>query len=263
MNRPKDRIQFRYQSIGGIGMFLLIGTLLVGCAVPPQPSVDVYMEPIAGRFNAHINPETGAATVEKKGVAVTIKPFDEVELFALTEDPRVNPYLLVQKNGAVEPIYTVFDITVHNRENRRVLVDDAAILIDENGGQYANLSNDYFDALYDNVDLSQHDTWEAGYPYMPVRAGLPSTYGYYPDYGYYRSYIDAEALELGRIVIEDHIFEGAKLFSGAKRGGFLIFDRLESAATDIRIVVPQVRIVHPDGKEDKLEFKIDFRQVLP
>ena len=65
------------------------------------------------------------------------------------------------------------------------------------------------------------------------------------------------------MVIEDHIFEGAKLFSGAKRGGFLIFDRLESAATDIRIVVPQVRIVHPDGKADKLEFKIDFRQVLP
>ena len=257
MSRTKDRIQFPYQSISGIGMFLLIGTLLAGCAVPPQPSVDVYMEPIAGRFNAQINPETGAATVEKKGIAVTIKPFDEVELFALTENPRVNPYLFVQKNGAVEPLYTVFDITVHNRENRRVLVDDRAILIDGNGGQYANLSNAYFDALYDNVDLSQQNTWEAGYPYMPT------AYGYYPYYGHYQSYIDAEALELGRIVIEDHIFEGAKLFSGAKRGGFLIFDRLESAATDIRIVVPHVRIVHPDGKEDKLEFKIDFRQVLP
>ena len=68
MNRPKNRIQFRYQRIGGIGLFLLIGTLLAGCAVPPQPSVDVYMEPIAGRFNARINPETGAATVEKKGI---------------------------------------------------------------------------------------------------------------------------------------------------------------------------------------------------
>ncbi|MCE2414236.1 hypothetical protein J4G07_09545 [Candidatus Poribacteria bacterium] len=257
MSHTKDRIHFRYQIIGKIGMLLLIGVLSAGCAVPPQPSVDVYMEPIVGRFNAQINPETGAATVEKKGIAVTIKPFDEVELFALIEDPRVNPYLLVGKNGAVEPIYTVFDITVHNRENRRVLVDDTAILIDGNGGQYANLSNDYFDALYDNVNLSQRNSWEAGYPYMPT------AYGYYPYYGHYQSYIDAEALELGRIVIEDHIFEGAKLFSGAKRSGFLIFDRLESAATDIRIVVPQVRIVHPNGKEDKLEFKIDFRQVLP
>ncbi len=257
MSHTKDRIHFRYQIIGKIGMLLLIGVLSAGCAVPPQPSVDVYMEPIVGRFDAQIDPETGAATVEKKGIAVTIKPFDEVELFALTEDPGVNPYLLVEKSGAVEPIYTVFDIIVHNRDNRRVLVGDTAILIDRNGGQYANLSNDYFDALYDNVDLSEGNTWEGGYPYMPT------SYGYYPYHGYYQSYIDAEALELGRIVIEDHIFEGAKLFSGAKRSGFLIFDRLESAATDIRIVVPQVRIVHPDGKEDKLEFKIDFRQVLP
>ncbi len=257
MSRTKDRIHFRYQIMGKIGMFLLIGVLSAGCAVPPQPSVDVYMEPIEGRFNAQIDPASGAATVEKKGIAVTIKPFDEVELFALTEDPRVNPYLLVQKSGAVEPIYTVFDITVHNRDNRRVLVDDTAILVDGNGVQYANLSNDYFDSLYDNVDLSQSNTWEGGYPYVPT------AYGYYPYYGHYQSYIDAEALELGRIVMEDHIFEGAKLFSGAKRSGFLIFDRLESAATDIRIIVPQVRIVHPNGKEDKLEFKIDFRQVLP
>lgn len=257
MSRPKDHIHFGYQSIRRIGMLLLIGTLLTGCTVPPQPSVDVYMEPIAGRFNVQIDSETGAATVEKKGIAVTIKPFDEIELFALTEDPRVNPYLLVEKSGAVEPIYTVFDVTIHNRDHRRVLVDDTAILIDGNGGQYANLSNAYFDSLYDDVDLSQRNSWEAGYPY------IPTAYGYYPYYGHYQSYIDAEALELGRIVIEDHIFEGAKLFSGAKRSGFLIFDRLESAATDIQIVIPRVRIVHPNGKEDKLEFKIDFRQVLP
>ena len=257
MSHTKHRIHFRYQIIGKIGMLLLIGVLSAGCAVPPQPSVDVYMEPIVGRFNAQIDPETGAATVEKKGIAVTIKPFDEVELFALTEDPRVNPYLFVEKSGAVEPIYTVFDITVHNRDNRRVLVGDTAILIDGNGGQYANLSNDYFDVLYDNVDLSERNTWEGGSPYMPT------SYGYYPYHGYYQSYVDAEALEAERIVIEDHVFEGAKLFSGAKRSGFLIFDRLESAATDIRIVVPQVRIVHPNGTEDRLEFKIDFRQVLP
>ncbi len=256
MSRTKDRIHFRYQIIGRIGMLLLIGVLLAGCAVVPQPSVDVYMEPISGRFNAQINPETGAATVEKNGIAVTIKPFDEVELFALTEDPRVNPYLLVEKSGAVEPIYTVFDITIHNRDNRRVLVDDTAILVDGNGVQYANLSNAYFDSLYDDVNLSQRNSSEGAYPY------IPTAHGYYPYYGHYQSYIDAEALELGRIAIEDHIFEGAKLFSGAKRSGFLIFDRLESAATDIRIVIPQVRIIHPNGKEDKLEFKLDFRQVL-
>jgi hypothetical protein len=248
MTYMKNRIFFRYQIMSSIGLLLLTGALLAGCAVTPQPSIDVYMEPIAGRFNAQINAETGAATVAKNGVAVTLKPLDEVELFTLTEDPKMNPYLIVERNGTVEPIYTVFEIIVHNRDNRRVVVDDTAVLIDANGAQYANLPNDYFDSLYDNVNLSHSD---------PSRAAYPSYYGYY------QSYVDAEALEWGRVVIEDSIFESGKLFSGAQRSGFLIFDRIESHATDLRIVVPGVWIIRSNGKEDKLEFKIDFRQVLP
>ena len=251
----KNRIFFRYQIIGSIGLLLLTGALLAGCAATPQPSIDVYIEPIAGRFNAQISAETGAATVAKNGVAVTIKSLDEVELFTLTEDPKMNPYLIVERNGTVEPIYTVFEIIVHNRDNRRVLVDDTAVLIDANGAQYANFPNDYFDSLYDNVNISHSQPWGAADPYAAT------AYPYY--YGYYQSYVDAEALEWGRIVIEDSIFESGKLFSGAKRSGLLIFDRLESHATDLRIVVPGVRIVRSDGKEDKLNFKIDFRQVLP
>ncbi len=255
MTRRKNRINFRYQLMCSIGLLLLTGALLAGCAAAPQPSIDVYMEPITGRFNAEINAETGAATVVKNGVAVTIKPLDEVELFTLTEDPKTNPYLIVKGNGAVEPIYTVFEIIVHNREHRRVLVEDTAILMDANGAQYANLPNDYFDSLYDDVNLSPGDPWNTAYPYAATA---------YPSYyGYYQSYVDAEALEWGRIVIADTVFESGKLFSGAKRSGFLIFDRLESHATDLRIIVPDVRIVRSDGKEDKLEFKIDFRQILP
>ena len=248
----KYYINFRYQVLCSMSLLLLTGVLLGGCAVAPQPSIDVYMEPIAGRFNARINPETGAALVVKAGVAVSIRPVDEIELFALTEDPKFNPYLIVETNGAVEPIYTVFEIIVHNREHRRVVFGDTAVLMEANGPQYANLPNDYFDSLYDNVSVVQGDPGVAAYhPYAP-------TY-----YGYYQSYVDAEALEWGRIVIEDSIFERGKLFSGAKRSGFLIFDRLDPEATDIRIVVPEIRVVHPNGKEDKLEFKIDFRQVLP
>ncbi len=256
MTYMKNRIFFRYQMMGSIGLLFLTGALLAGCAATPQPSIDVYMEPIAGRFNAQISAETGAATVAKNGVAVTIKPLDEVELFTLTEDPKTNPYLIVERNGTVEPIYTVFEITVHNREHRRVLVGDTAVLMDANGAQYANLPNDYFDSLYDNVNILQGDPGRAAYhPYAATA---------YPSYyGYYQSYVDAEALEWERIVIEDSIFESGKLFSGAKRSGFLIFDRLESHATDLRIIVPGVRIIRANGKEDKLEFKLDFRQVLP
>lgn len=255
MNYRKQYINFRYQVLWNIGLLLLTGVLLGGCAVAPQPSIDAYIEPIAERFNAQINPETGAATVVKEGVAVSIKPIDEVELFGLTEDPRMNPYLIVEKNGAVEPIYTVFEMIAHNRDNNRVVVEDMAVLIDANGAQYANLSNAYFDSLYDNVNVARSDPWHAGSPYGS--AAYPS------HYGYYQSYVDTEALEWGRVVIEDSIFESGKLFSGAKRSGFLIFDRLDREATELRIVVPEIRIIHPNGKEDTLKFKIDFRQVLP
>ena len=251
----KHHINFRYQVLCSIGLLLLTGVLLGGCAVAPQPSIDAYIEPIAERFNAQINPETGAAVVVKEGVAVSIKPIDEVELFGLTEDPRMNPYLIVERNGAVEPIYTVFEMIVHNRDNNRVVVEDMAMLIDANGAQYANLPSDYFDSLYNNVNVAQSDPWHAASPYNSA--------AYHSHYGYYQSYVDAEALEWGRFVIADSIFESGKLFSGAKRSGFIIFDRLDRDATEIRVVVPEVRIVQPNGKEDKLKFKIDFRQVLP
>ena len=252
MTSMKNRSFFRYQMMGSIGLLLLTGALLAGCAATPQPSIDVYVEPIAGRFNAQIHAETGAATVVQKGVAVSIRPVDEMELFALTEDPKLNPYLIVERNGAVEPIYTVFEIIVHNREHRRVVFGDTAVLMEADGPQYANLPNDYFASLYNNVSVVQGDPGVAAYhPYAPAY------------YGYYQSYVDAEALEWGRIVIEDSIFERGKLFSGAKRSGFLIFDRLESHVTDLRIVVPRVQIIHSNGTADNLEFKIDFRQVLP
>ena len=160
----KHHINFRYQVLCSIGLLFVIGVLLGGCAVAPQPSIDAYIEPIAERFNAQINPETGAAMVVKDGVAVSIKPIDEVELFGLTEDPRMNPYLIVERNGAVEPIYTVFEMLVHNRDNNRVVVEEMAILMDANGAQYANLSNDYFDSLYDNVNVAHRDPWHAAYP---------------------------------------------------------------------------------------------------
>ncbi len=257
MNDSRSRLgdrgrQSGYRQIGAVGVCLFVVTFWIGCAVAPQPEVEVYLEPIAGHFDAHIDPETGAATVEKSGIAVTIKPFDEVALFALTEDPRINPYLSLEERGAVEPIYTVFDITVHNREHRRVLFEDRAILIDSDGTQYANLSLDYFDTLYADVGRTQ-----------PPPTYMPTPYSHYPYHGYYRSYIDHQALELGHTVIEETLLESGKLFSGAKRSGFLIFDRLESVGTDLRVVIPHVRIVHPNGKVDPLEFKLDFRQVLP
>ncbi|RKU12110.1 hypothetical protein C6501_11400 [Candidatus Poribacteria bacterium] len=237
------------------GILFLVGVFLVGCAVAPQPSVEVHIEPIEGRADTKIHPETGAVTVLQKGVAVTIEPLDEVEIFELTDDPRINPYLIVGNHGNVESIYTVFEMTVHNLDTPRVLVEESAVLLDKNGAQYANLPYDYFEDLYDNVTRSEQNAEPARtYPHYhsPYRS-------YYP---HYRTYVDIAALEEGQAIVAESLFESGKLFKGAKRRGLLIFERLNPDNTEMRIIVPEISVVHSEDKQEKLKFKFDFRQVV-
>ena len=233
-----------------LGILVVIGGLMCGCAVAPQPSVDVYIQPIEAGPNTKIDPETEAVTVLQKGVAVTVEALDEVEIFELTDDPHINPYLIVGKRGNVEPIYTIFELTVHNLESSRVLVAESATLIDKNGAQYANLPYDYFKDLYENVNRSDDNTQARTYPHFR------------PHYPYYRTYLDIAALENGHAVVAESLFESGKLFKGAKRRGLIIFDRLNLSPTDMRIVVPDIRIVHAEDKEEILKFNFDFRQIV-
>ena len=237
------------------GTLILVGALLAGCAIKPQPSVDVYIEPVEGHVNSNVDTETGAVTIQQKGVAVTIQPLHEVEIFALTDNPHINPYLFVGNSGNVEPIYTIFEMTVHNLETPRVLVEESAMLMDKSGAQYANLSYDYFEDLYDNVTQSGPETASTRtypYHYPPYRSHYP----------YYQTYLDIAALEEGQAVVAESLFESGKLFRGAKRRGLIIFDRLNLDTTDMRIIVPEILVEGADGKLEKLAFKFDFRQVV-
>ncbi len=234
-----------------ISILIFASSLLFGCAIAPQPTVDVFIEAIEGQTNSKIDPVTGAITIVQKGVAVTIEPLDEVEIYALTDNPHINPYVYVGKGGDVEPIYTIFDVTVLNIDTPRVLVDESATLIDKNGAQYANLPYAFFKDLYENIDKSGTDVHD------PSR--YPHHYSHYPRY---HSYLDIASLEEGHAIVAESLFENAKLFKGAKKRGFLIFDRLHHDTTDMRIIVSDVRIVDQDGKVEKLKFKFDFRQVV-
>ena len=233
------------------GILIFFFGLLVGCAMTPQPTIDVFIEPVESSTNTSMNPETGAVTIVQQGVAVTLRPLDEVELFSLTENPRINPYIIVENNGNVTPIYTVFELVVHNLETSRVLVDESALLIDHGGAQYANLPYDYFKDLYQNVDNNEQNAIPSSHhPY--VRR-------YYP---YYQTYLDLEALKDGHAIVAESLFESGKLFHGAKRSGYIVFDRLGLDTTDMRIIIPEVRIVVSENKQEKLKFKFDFRQVV-
>ncbi len=239
-----------------VSSFFFVNVMFIGCAVAPQPSVEISLEPVMGRLSTKIDSEIGAMTVEQKGVAVTLEPLNEVELFELTEDPALNPYLIVGRGGAVEPLYTVFEITVHNRDNSRVIADEGAVLIDVNGAQYAALPYAYFESLYDEVDVSDGTVFAA-----PAYARSYSPYYRHRYFPHYQNYVDYAALEGGRTVMEESIFTGGKLFRGAKRRGLLIFDRLTHEATDVQVIVTGLQIIGEDRQQDKLEFKFDFKQI--
>ena len=242
----------RFYTINLSFVMLLLGiVMLVGCAIAPKPEIDVFIQPVEGQTDTKIDPQTGAVTIQKNGVAVTLEPLDEIEMYSLTDDPQINPYLVIENNGNVEPIYTVFFMTVHNLTTPRVVVEEFAQLIDRNGAQYANLPFDYFEDLYGSVTKADHNTLQS--------RTIPHYHPYYP---YYRSYMDIASLEAGQEFAAESLFESGKLFKGAKRSGLIAFERLNRDSTELRIVVPGITIVHSEEKQEKINFNFDFKQVI-
>ena len=263
----------------GIFAFLTTISILTGCA--PKPQVEIYMEPVTGREGSQIDPQTGSISVDQYGVQVTLEPLDEVELFELTEDPRINPYLGIDRWGNVEPLYTVFGIHIENRSNSRVIVDSTAILVDLNGEQYATLPYDYFKELYENLSPRTVAFYEPRYRYRypyprsfyrdPYRYNYRSPYNYrlgyrhrypYTPYRVYDYYSDPAGAHHEQMIARETVFDGGPLFSGAKRDGLLVFDRLGIEATDVKVILPEVQIIYKKKKRSRSDFVFDFRQVV-
>ena len=264
------------ESWKSIPLFLLI-SFLAACAA--RPRVDIYIEPVVGKEGTLVDERTGALTTEQHGVEITVGPLDEVELFELTKRPEINPYIGMSRWGNVEPLYTVFEITVRNSDNKRVEVGETAILIDEHGEQYGSLPYDFFKDLYQDErprTAVYHDTdyWH-DYPYP--RSYYRSRYRYYfrrpfyprryypfhtSPYHVYHVQPDTRVLNNTRMFTRASIFDGSKLFPGAKRMGLLVFDRLDIDTTDMKVVIPEVRITDNKGSRHKVNFEFDFRQVV-
>jgi hypothetical protein len=230
--------------------------MIASCGV--KPLVDIYMEPV-GSDDKYSVTKAGAMTIEKNEVSITVETLDASDLIMLTDDEDINPYIDVSFLRYAEPLYTVFDISVHNKRDSKVVVDSPAILIDENGDQYASLPYDYFEDIYGGA---YRRYTEIVYPSYWYRYHYP--YRYYPYRYYYRPYIrrvSNETAQARRLVARETIFDGAKLFSGARRGGLLVFERLDEGATDVRLVIPEV-IVYDDSREQRLDFEFNFRQIV-
>ena len=229
---------------------LFLGLMIAGCGVKAR--VDIYMEPVVSG-DEYLDTKTGAMTLEKDGVSITVEPLDVSDLLLLTDDEDINPYIDVNFWRHARPLYTVFDVNIHNNRDSKVVVDSLAILIDENGEQYASLPYDYFKDIY---GAGYRRYTEVVYPayYYPYRYPY-----YYPPY-YIRRVSNKNAQER-RLVARETVFDGAKMFSGARRGGLLVFERLDEGATDVRLVIPEV-VVYDGRRKQKLDFEFHFRQIV-
>ncbi len=241
---------------------LLLGLIVAGCGVKAR--VDIHVEPVVIGEEYVVDPQTGAMTFEQEGVRITVKPLDAADLLEVTDDEDINPYIDVSFWRYVQPLYTVFDVNIHNTRDSRVVVDSHAVLIDENGEQYASLPYEYFKDVYSAAEREYTDV--VRYPYR-----RPYYYGYRPyRYGYSYPYRNAyqpryvrrvsnEMAQYYRLVARETVFDSAKLFSGAKRGGLLVFEKLGEDATDMRLIIPEV-VIYNGKRKHKVNFEFHFRQ---
>ncbi len=231
-------------------IILFFGLMIVSCGVKAR--VDIYMEPVA-TGNEHLDTKTGAMTIEKEGVSITVEPLDASDLLLLTDDKDINPYIDVNFWRYASPLYTVFDINIHNKRDSKVVVDSPTILIDENGEQYASLPYDYFKDIYGAAPRAHTQI-----VYPDYRYGYYYPYRYSP---YYIRRVSNTNVQGRRLVARETVFDGAKLFSGAKRGGLLVFERLDESATDVRLAIPEV-VVYDGRRKQRLDFEFNFRQIV-
>lgn len=250
---------------------LISALILAGCAAKPQ--ITSIIDPISTGKELRIDRETGAVTVEKEDIIITIRPLDTRELLALTDDTDINPYIEKSFWGKVKPLYTVFDITVHNRSRNKVVVDPIAQLITEDGDQYASLPYEYFKDILGTV------YGQKVIVYVPVRYRW--WYDPYWDVWYYRPYwrpwgyrypwrgwpyyytrtVSYDELRALRAVARETIFDGAKLFPGARRHGLVVFELLPEDVAEFKLVIPEVRVYRKRReKPERLDFQFHFRQ---
>jgi len=237
-------------------VFLLIAGVLILAGCGAKARVDIYMEPVKSGDDYALSPKTGAITLEKEGIIVTVKALSAVDLLEVTEDSDINPYIDVSFWGNVKPLFTVFDVNVKNKRGSRVLVDSTTLLIDKDGEQYASLPYDFFKDVFsarNQVEVVHH------YPHYRRRY-YRYDYPYYQRYYPYRvrRYSDDDARHR-RMVARETLFDGGKLYKGAKRGGLLVFEKLDESVTEMRLIIPEV-VIYDGKKKRKVNFEFDFRQ---
>jgi hypothetical protein len=261
---------FRRLALTCIGVFAL-PYLLAGCGVRPQ--VDFYVNPITTGEEQRIDEEAGSVTVEEAGVSITVSAVDAADLLRVTSDVYINPYIHLGDWGIARPLYTVFDVTIKNNRESKVLIDpSSAVLMDQQGEQYDVIPYDAFGERYEAYPGSEREIiYYPPPPYVYYRSAYYRYYRWWPrpwDYRYdwywgQRPYYARKiyrATYFRRAVARGTLLRSVKLYPGGKRQGFLIFPILAPHAGELTLIMPDITIYHED-KERKIEFQFHFERI--
>jgi len=253
----KNRFAFIFISIFGLSY------LFAGCAIRPQ--VDFYLSPVETAEGQEIDKKTGSVTVENEGVRITVSALDILDLLKVTSDARVNPYIYINDWGVAKPLYTVFEVTIKNNRESNVSIDpSSAVLLDEEGEQYDAIPYEAFKERYAAYPGLERDIiyYQSPPPYR-YRWWHPWYYHYdrywwrSRPYSAWRVYDDSY---IKRSVAKATLLKSAKLYSGGKKQGFLVFPKLKPDSGELKIIIPGVTVFHRD-RERRLEFRFHFKQL--
>ena len=236
----------------------MAAALSLGACATSQPRV--ALEPGVQPGDAIVDWPAGSVTVEQEGVAVTAQG-------AMLPDPRS------------ERLHPTFWVTVQNDREERISVRPTdARLVDAFGNQLEpvpmSVDRGGQEVRYALVDpeIRTYFSLHFGWPYYPLYP-YPEWFGY-PYYGRMRYWYPAPYWTgYGPVWITEVWPHAAHappasvrdkrefVYGGARLTYVVIFPELDQAASDMRLIVPDIGVRAVEGGEQTLEFELVFMQI--
>lgn len=218
--------------------FLLF--VLVGCG--PSIKTIIKMQPITG-YDAEgiadaykLNESDLSVSLEKENVKITVAFQNRDKLEGLSKTLSTNPFVNENKM-----FFTVFLITIENNRKDKIYFDPLkCVILDGLGNQFNGLSSETFRSLYPTTS-TQYYTYS--YVFDEYTPNTTYTDDYYK-----------------RISAEGKLIKAGDIYSGVKKTGLLVFEKISREATNITFLIPAITLYDGNTEISKIDFKFQFLQ---
>jgi hypothetical protein len=197
------------------------------------------MKPLPISENQKLETEN-RITQEISAVKVTLEHYNFEDLSKLTSLFH-NPYLKEARE-----LFTVFHLTIENRREGKIYLEpNKFVLLDDQGNQLESFTYQDFTQFY------------------PL--SYPRYYG--PSYYYSWSYpservVTAEENYYKRQVAFRTLFRKTRIYSGVCCEGLIVFDKIDPAAEEIKVIIPEIEIYEDNKKIAVVDFEFKFQLSL-